>query len=496
MTRWLLVASLLIAAGACETRREVAAPDRARTLKLQAGLYDPALSSALATAAPTDNLEVIVNYDETATTRDAVTSAVLGTGAGVVQFKHLDLLAALATPAQISAIAAVPGVQGVYLNRQLTYYGHAGSGLWLLHESVPTIRADAVQAMGITGKGVGIAILDSGIDGLYNADVHYPDKTVQNVKVIFNLSDVVTFKGSAPKPLKQGVDIFAENLPNSETSVGHGTHVSGIAAGLGTASAGYYTGVAPGAKLIGIGTGDILFIFFALAGFDYILDHQQQYNIKVVNNSWGTSGAFDPKDPINKASKTVHDHGITVVFAAGNDGPDQNTLNPYSVAPWVIGAAAGCKLVSPDPTKSAIHCGDPTGQNRPAWLADFSSRGIPGDKLYHPDITAPGVHIVSTRASTGTVLNGLDANHDFNLTSTCAISATNEPYYTCASGTSMATPHVVGVVALLQEAAGGALTPDQVASVITATARPLPGFAVWEVGSGYLDALAAVSAVK
>ena len=496
MQRWLLVASLVVVVGGCETRREVTAPDRARTLKLQAGLYDPALASALATAASTDQLEVIVNYDETATTRDAVTSAVLGTGAGVVQFKHLDLLAALATPAQISAIAGVPGVQGVYLNRQLTYYGHAGSGLWLLHESVPAIRADAVQAMGITGKGVGIAILDSGIDGLYNPDVHYPDKTVQNVKVIFNLKDIVTFSGPAPKPLKQGVDIFAENLPNSETSVGHGTHVSGIAAGLGAASAGYYTGVAPGAKLIGIGTGDVLFIFFALAGFDYILDHQRDYNIKVVNNSWGTSGAFDPKDPISKASKSVHDHGITVVFAAGNDGPDQNTLNPYSVAPWVIGVAAGCKLVSPDPTNSAIHCDDPTGQNRPAWLADFSSRGIPGDRLYHPDITAPGVHIVSDRASTGTVLNGSDANHDFNLTSTCAISATNEPYYTCASGTSMATPHVVGVVALLQEAAGGALTPDQVASVITATARPLPGFAVWEVGSGYLDALAAVNAVK
>src|SRR2546427_1889243 len=318
MTRWLLVAALLIAAGACETRREVAAPDRARTLKLQAGLYDPALSSALATAAPTDNLEVIVNYDETATTRDAVTSAVLGTGAGVVQFKHLDLLAALATPAQISAIAAVPGVQGVYLNRQLTYYGHAGSGLWLLHESVPAIRADAVQAMGITGKGVGIAILDSGIDRRYNPDVHYPDHTIQNIKVIFNLSDVVTFKGPTPKPLKQGADLFVENLPNSETSVGHGTHVAGITAALGTASGGYYKGVAPGANVVGIGTGDILFIFWALAGFDYILDHQQVYNIKVVNNSWGTSGAFDPKDPINKASKKVHDKGVTAVFAAGN----------------------------------------------------------------------------------------------------------------------------------------------------------------------------------
>ena len=106
------------------------------------------------------------------------------------------------------------------------------------------------------------------------------------------------------------------------------------------------------------------------------------------------------------------------------------------------------------------------------------------------------MHIVSTRASTGTVLNGLDANHDLNLTSTCAISLANEPYYTCASGTSMATPHVVGVVALMQEAAGGTLTPDQVAKAITSTARPLPGFALWEVGAGYLDALGAVNAVK
>src|SRR5207244_623877 len=103
----------------------------------------------------------------------------------------------------------------------------------------------AVQAMGITGKGMGIAILDSGIDGLYNPDLVYPTHTVQNIKVIFNLSDVVTFKGPAPKPLKQGLDIFAENLPNSETSVGHGTHVAGITAALGTASAGYYKGVAP-----------------------------------------------------------------------------------------------------------------------------------------------------------------------------------------------------------------------------------------------------------
>jgi len=477
MNRWLL-AAVLLAGAACDTRREAVAPLRN---------VDPALTATLATTTATARVVVIVNYDETATTSDAMSAAIMNVGSGVIQFNNLDLVAALATPAELGAIAALPAVQGVYANKALGYSA-------MLHESVATIRADAVQASGITGKGVGIAILDSGIDGLYNPDLHYPDKTVQNIKVLVNLTDLFTFKGSLNKPAK-AAKLFVENLPNSETSVGHGTHVAGIAAGLGTASGGYYTGVAPGAKLVGIGTGDVLFIFWALAGFDYILDHQRDYNIKVVNNSWGTSGPFDPKDPINKASKKVHDKGITVVFAAGNDGPDQNTLNPYSVAPWVIGVAAGCKTV-PDPTISKIHCADQTGQNRDAVLADFSSRGIPEDPLYHPDVTAPGVHIVSTRASTGTVLNVSDANHDLNLTSTCAISAANAPYYTCASGTSMATPHVVGVVALMQEAAGGGLSPDKVAQVLTQTARPLPEFGLWEVGAGYVDALAAVNAVR
>ena len=55
----------------------------------------------------------------------------------------------------------------------------------------------------------------------------------------------------------------------------------------------------------------MLFVFWVLAGFDYILDHQGDYNIQVVNNSWGTSGAFDPNDPINKATLAVHDvHGV------------------------------------------------------------------------------------------------------------------------------------------------------------------------------------------
>jgi len=479
MNRWLIAAVTLLTVAACDQGRKLAGPDS---------------HAPLAQVTSPDAAIYIVNFDETRTTEAAVTTAILNAGAGVVQFNNFSMVAALATPAQLAAISSLPGIEGIYANKQLKYY--------TLHESVPAIRADAVHVAGITGKGIGVAILDSGIDGLYNPDVAYPQYTIANVKVLYNQDDLFTFGKDAPKQIRKGATLVTPNIANSETSVGHGTHVAGIVGARGTASNGYYTGVAPGANLIGIGTGDVLFIFWSLAGLDYILDHQQQYNIKVVNNSWGTSGTFDPKDPINEATKKLSQRGITVVFAAGNDGPAQNTLNPYSVAPWVISVAAGCKVGVTDPTNSESHCMLDDGSNplvptnnepRDHVLGDFSSRGIPGDNLYHPDITAPGVHIVSTRASTGTVLNGDDGNHDVRI---CQISAGNLPFYTCASGTSMASPHIAGVVALMQEAAGGKLSPSQVANILTSTARPLPGYAQWEVGAGFVDAYAAVMAAK
>jgi len=478
MKQWLIAATAALALVACEQNRQVAGPDQPAT----------------ASVTGSDAVVYIVNFDETQTTEAAVTAGILNAGAGAVQFNNFSMVAALATPAQLVAISALPGLEGIYANKQLEYF--------VLHESVPSIRADGVHVAGITGKGIGVAILDSGIDGLYNPDVAYPQYTIANVKVLYNQDDLFTFGKDAPKPVRKGATLVTPNIPNSETSVGHGTHVAGIVGGRGTASTGYYTGVAPGANLIGIGTGDVLFIFFALAGFDYILDHQQEYNIKVVNNSWGTTGTFDPKDPINEATKKVSSRGITVVFAAGNEGPGQNTLNPYSAAPWVISVAAGCKLYVADPTASESHCmlddgSDPLvptdNEPRAHVLADFSSRGVPGDPLYHPDITAPGVHIVSTRASTGTTLNSTDANHDIRI---CNIALLNQPFYTCASGTSMASPHIAGVVALMQEAAGGRLTPSQVLNALTSTARLLPGYATWEVGAGYVDAYAAVMKVK
>src|SRR2546426_5863320 len=120
MRRSVLVA-LLALAGACRERPEVAGPQRAAP-RLDANLLDPALSTALASATPTATLEIIVNYDETVTTRDAVTNALLGLGAGVVQFKNLELVAGVAPPAQIKPIAPLPAGPSGYFKKQMQYY--------------------------------------------------------------------------------------------------------------------------------------------------------------------------------------------------------------------------------------------------------------------------------------------------------------------------------------------------------------------------------------
>ncbi|MBA2693374.1 MAG: S8 family serine peptidase [Rubrobacter sp.] len=325
------------------------------------------------------------------------------------------------------------GVRGIFANERLEYF---------LDESVPLIGADTVnEELGFTGEGVGVAVIDSGVDGTHG-DVRFPERTVQNVKILGD--NIFT-----------GQTIALENQPNTDTSSGHGTHVASTVGGDGTESGGRYAGVAPDADLVGVGAGDTLFILYALEAFDYVLENQEEHNIQIVSNSYGTSGEFDPEDPLNVATKAAHDAGMTVVFAAGNAGPEEDTLNPYAVAPWVIGVAAGEK----------------DGQT----LAEFSSRGRPGDELYKPDITAPGVDVDAARSLT------------------CAIctSGPENPRYATLSGTSMATPHVSGVAALMEEANPN-LTPDETLEIITSTAIPMP-YEEFEAGSGYIDALAATT---
>lgn len=403
---------------------------------------DPRLEDTISGLAEGESRTIILTYDGPPT-GDQISRVtdIVGGDENLYRFDELPMLAVSSTEAQLPEILALDGLRSVYDGeKELDYF---------LDESRETIGADRVESeLGLTGDGVGVAVIDSGIDGA-KEDVRFPDRTVQNVK----------FAGLPDGPPATITE--TENLPDTDTSSGHGTHVSSTVAGDGSLSDGKYTGVAPEADLIGLGAGDTLFIFYALAAFDYTLENQEEYDIRVISNSYGTEGAYDPDDPLNVASKEAHDAGMTVVFAGGNSGPGNNTMNPYALPEWVIGVAAGEK----------------DGKT----LADFSSRGVPGSRFNAPDITAPGVDVVASRSTTCTICTdtSLPANEALN--------------YTTLSGTSMATPHVSGVAALLEEA-DASLGPDEIKSILEDTASPmLDRYEYHEIGTGYLNAFDAVN---
>jgi serine protease AprX len=428
-------------------------------------LVDSNLQAKLGTVgSATQPLRVVVTFDHPPSIVDQ--TIISGVASRFTMLSKLPMALIETNAAGVQRLSTTAGIKSLYLDKQLKYF---------LHESVPLIQAPQAWAKyGADGHGVGVAIIDSGIDGTH-PDLPYPSHVVQNVKI--------AGVSASDSPTGTGVVKVIENLPSSDTFSGHGTHCAGIVGGLGIASKtnsandvgghGYYTGVAPGANLIGVGTGDVIFVFYALEGFDWVMSHRAQYNIKVVSNSWGNSPdanqPFDPNDPINVASKVAHDAGITVCFAAGNDGPGTDTLNPYSVAPWVIGVAAGNK--------------------DGATLADFSSRGRFGDAMFHPTITAPGAGIISTRApNTSLPLLG-PAEGDADIQPQWI------PYYTTMSGTSMATPHVAGVCALLYSS-NKFMSPDVIKRIIGNTATPMPLYKEYASGAGYINAYAAVDAAK
>ena len=130
-------------------------------------------------------------------------------------------------------------------------------------------------------------------------------------------------------------------MPNTDNNSGHGTHCAGTVGGNGSRSGGKYEGVAPGASLLGYGSGGALLVLDAIGGFDYALTHQFQYNIRVISNSFGYVGDFQPQRPAERGHQECYDRNMVVVFAAGNSGPGADTHNPYAIAPWTISVGAG-----------------------------------------------------------------------------------------------------------------------------------------------------------
>ncbi|HEX8638301.1 MAG TPA: S8 family serine peptidase, partial [Pyrinomonadaceae bacterium] len=403
-------------------------------------------------------------------------------GAGITggqTFPTLGMVAQPMTVAQVRALVGNPQVRSIWSNDRLYYTMNQARVL----TGVDRLRAETPFSLrngGMPVSGAGdfsVMVIDSGVDATH-ADLAFGTKVVQNVHPVVAAG---TLEGFTP-------NVSVENVPNTDQTVGHGTHCAGIIGGTGIRSGGGYAGVAPGAKIVGAGLGAGLFVLNAIGAWEYGLANQFRYNIRVVSNSYGSDGPFDPTNPLNIASKMAYDRNITVVFAGGNAGPTKNTYNPYAKAPWVIGVAAGTKE------------GD---------LADFSSRGTPreerlanedaNDDFDAPTITAPGTGrafetnatrfssaIVSTRSISNLTANGLDADTELPVGMI--------PFYTQISGTSMATPFVAGTIALMLDA-DPTLTPDEIKEILTSTASKMPGRSDWEVGAGYLNAYAAVDKV-
>lgn len=235
---------------------------------------------------------------------------------------------------------------------------------------------------------------------------------------------------------------------------GHGTHVASTIVGSGAASGGRYKGVAPGAKLLvgkvldNTGSGQASWI---IAGMEWAAHS----GAKIVSMSLGGT-ASGPSDVL---SETVDElsasTGALFVIAAGNAGPGEQTVGTPGIADSAL-------------TVGAVDKSD--------QLASFSSRGPRlGDYAVKPEITAPGVSITAARAAGTTMPGGTPV----------------DDYYTTASGTSMATPHVAGAAALVVQAHPD-WTGEQIKEALASTAKTNTVNSVFEQGDGRVDAVRAV----
>jgi serine protease AprX len=414
---------------------------------------DPELALLLNRATDDSNIDAVIVYHHLPTDTDIADLQNLGVLGGT-RYHLLPMIAVTTLKSRIAAISHLPAVRSIYMNRTFEWNLDATARRLTTVDRVRQNNdlTNANRGLPVSGRGVTVAVLDTGVDGTHG---DLAGRVVQNVKLADTQSVGIGFNYPAISP----------TLPNTDQVYGHGTFVAGVIAGTGQQSGGKYAGVAPGANILGLSAGDASLLFI-LSGLDYLLVNAAAFNVRVVNCSFSANTVFDVNDPVNIATKLLTDNGVNVVFSAGNTGPGADSLNPYSIAPWVISTAAT----------------DNAGK-----LADFSSRGEFGSPLFRPTLVAPAVNTVSLRASTLATVTTIDGL----VTNDAALSATERPYYTTGSGTSFSAPQVAGTIALMLEANPN-LTPAQVRDILQRTATALPPYYMYEVGAGMLNAQGAV----
>lgn len=442
---------------------------------LLAARLGPGLQAQLSALGPGEVAQVIVTFHgDTAGADQLELLRSLGITRGLY-FRSLPIVGVLATRAQAEALAGRPEVRSLWPNQRLQYDNAEATSL----TGVQRARTDATfrsrnGGSPVTGRGVGVLINDSGIDGLHQ-DLEYGPHVIENVAGMTNLHAYATLL-----PIT-----WTEGVADTDLGGGHGTHVAGIVGATGERSGGKYEGVAPGADLIGYGSGAAIFVLDTLGGFDYALTNYHRLGIRVMNNSWGNTGdvgtPFDPDDPVNVASKRATDLGIVVVFSTGNSGPSEDTITGnFKKAPWVIAVANGTK-------EGGLNSSSSRGMAGRGGTVTVDGETFTWED--RPTVTAPGTFIIAPRSTTNTV--SAIAGQAGPAEDLARIEPAFLPFYTVLTGTSMAAPHVAGIVALLLEA-NPSLTSAEVKAILQQTATNMPGYEPWQVGAGAVNAYAAI----
>jgi len=348
------------------------------------------------------------------------------------RFGVVKAFSASLTKEQIAELAELPGVTHIEENSRLHILNdtaQASFGVSAVRSQTPALDGGAGHSA-YSKSDLVTAVIDTGIDGAH-LDLD-EGKVLAFVDCVDEICD-------AKSP-------FDDH--------GHGTHVAATIAGDGDARADkLYKGVAPESALVGVkvlagsGSGTDAGV---IAGVQWAVANKDTYGIEVLNLSLGGDGCSDGSDLVSAAVNAAHEAGLIVAVAAGNDGPGPCTISSPAAAAQAI-------------TVGAMRDLGANGFN----LAYFSSRGPTLDGRTKPDIVAPGVNVTSADAGTASG-------------------------YTTMSGTSMATPFVAGVAALMLEA--GLSTSAVKAKMMETAVDWGPAGTDREYGAGRLDAYAALQA--
>ena len=375
---------------------------------------------------------------------------------------HFDLINSVAANLPASAVkklAASSGIVSVTPNYQASITG-------LLENQADTkqispvdfsiaVGADKVWQQGITGDGITVAIVDSGLAPF--------DSLLYNTN---GQSRLVAWKD------------FVDGSLTPIDPQGHGTHMAGIILNAEANAAGGFNGVAPDANLVAVrvldenGYGSLEQI---LNGILWVIQHQDEYNIKVMNLSL-SSDAMAPywADPINRAVMMAWANGITVITSAGNTGSGPSSISIPGNNPYVITVGTFTDAYTPTDWEDD-------------YLAVFSGAGPTLEGFIKPDVIAPGAHMLSLMPADNMLLAQGETTHY------------SGDYYNMA-GTSQSAAVVSGVAALILQQ-NPALTPDQLKHRLTSTAMPMidiseevgnAAYSIFQQGAGRVNAPDAV----